>query len=196
MKQVLLYRWFAQRISKKWFFSLFLILVGWNIILGVLSAKIIGDKGATVKILDLENGYTPTQVYAWWAAYGENGLWWYSFINCFIDILYPITYTLFFTLVLVTLLEYSVPKWVNNLYQLTLVPFIIFAADMVENGLVFIALRQYPSPSDMILQIASVATQIKWLFIVFWLALAIIGLVTYFANGKEARKSLNNYKNV
>ncbi len=196
MKKALLYRWFARRANKKWFFGSLLGLVGWNAILGFASGKMVGENGDKVKILDLENGYTPAQVYEWWAAYGENGRWWYSFVNCCVDILYPINYTLFFTLVLVILLEYAVPKLVNSLYQLCFLPFIIFAADMVENGLVFVALRNYPNPSDKLLEIASVATQTKWLLLVFWLTLAIIGLVTYFANGKEARNHLNNYNNV
>ena len=193
MKTAILYRWFAKRANKMYFFSTLITLILWNILLAILTKKIIPENSQTIKILDLENGYTPAQVYEWWNNYLPDGLWWYSFINCFVDVLYPITYTLFAIFTLVILLEYSVPKLVNNLYKLCFLPVVVFVADMIENVSVFVALRKFPAPSNTVLEIASVFTQIKWLFLIIVLTLIIIGIATYFANGKEAKNHLNNY---
>ena len=194
MKWAIMYRFFAEKITKKWGFGLLFL----NIIIsaGILffTAPIINNTVPQAKILDLAFGFTEQEYYSWIEQYGAQGRITYFWTILILDTLYPIFYTGLMIWVLVALLEYSYPKLVNHLYKFVFLPWSILVVDLIENTLNLYTVYIYPQKINGIVKFASGANQLKWVLVLFALTAIIIGFLGWYANGKEAKKELNKYE--
>lgn len=194
MKWAIMYRFFAQKVSKKAFFVLVCINICISTAILYFTEPLIANTGGKVEILDLAFGFTTEEYYNWLESYGVEGRKTYFWTILFWDTLYPIAYTTLMILTLVALLEYSYPKLVPSLYKFVFVPVLILLVDLVENTLNLNAVRIFPNKIEWLATCASGANQLKWVLVLFVLTATIIGLLGWYANGKEAKKELNKYE--
>lgn len=115
--------------------------------------------------LDLRAAYTPAEAYAALAAYGEAGRQFYLLIELTVDLLYPVTYALFFSLTIVYCLR-TVLAAEHTLQRAALLPWVGMLADLVENAGIAWLLLNYPNRLDGVATFTSTATTIKWIFVI------------------------------
>lgn len=125
--------------------------------------------------IDLQFFYTPEQVYAMVAAYGEAGRATYRLFELTGDILYPIVYTLFFSLLLTWLLQRGLPA-TNKLQRLNVVPFGAWVFDLLENICIVTMLSLYPATPAVVAWPATIFTMIKWSFAGASIVLVLVAL--------------------
>ncbi|MCP4544078.1 MAG: hypothetical protein GY832_43760 [Chloroflexi bacterium] len=105
------------------------------------------DHSGGLMILDLRIGYTPDQAYTLFEALGAEGRRLYGTMLLAGDILFPITYSLFFATIAAWLLQRVMPP--NHLAQrLSLIAFVGGVADLAENGCILAMLAAFPNRLD------------------------------------------------
>ncbi len=125
--------------------------------------------------LDLMFFYTPDKAYSMIASYGDQGRAAYRTGELTLDIIYPIVYTLFFSLLITWLFRRGLdPK--SRLQRLNVVPFGALAFDLLENACIVAMLSLYPSTPAGLAWTAAVFTMTKWLYAGAGMVLILIGI--------------------
>ena len=194
MRLALFYRWFALRMGRKAVLLSILGIVLMNVVLAMLSEQILASSGGKAQIPDIAFGYTAEQLYTWFELYGERGRSIYAWIALGIDLVYPVIYTMGFIFFLTTAFEHAFPRQINSLYKLCLLPLLVFAADLIENALLSVALHSLPTQMPTLVAVASAVTQIKWLLLIIVLTTLIIAIIGYLVYKKDNVGKLNEYK--
>jgi hypothetical protein len=152
------------RIAKGWLVLIFFVADG------VFSAVIM--PGAQARLEALSGGVGPLdltffpsveQVLAAVAAYGVDGRALYATIELTADIVYPIVYTFFFSLLMTFLLQRAFDKD-SKLQRLNVLPFGAWLFDMLENACILTLLFSFPTQSALVAGALSLMNGIKWLF--------------------------------
>jgi len=144
-------------------------------ILPLASALMKGDAAGPGPI-DLQFLYTPAKAYAMVASYGEYGRAVYRTTELTLDIIYPIVYTLFFSLLVTWLFRKGFPAN-SRMQRLNLVPFGAWFFDLLENLGIVTMLSIFPSTPAPLAWAAALFTFVKWLFAGASLILVVVGLV-------------------
>ncbi len=132
--------------------------------------------------IDLQFFYTPEKVYSMVASYGDAGRADYRLFELTGDIIYPIVYTLFFSLTITWLFQRGFPS--NSAMQkYNVVPFGGWLFDLFENLGIVAMLSVYPTTPAMLAWVTAIFTVIKWLFAIASGALMMISLVKAALNG-------------
>ena len=146
----------------------------WQVILGlfILLALFMGVLLPGVKSrigpgnsapIDLTFFPSPQTIFSMLAAFDAPGRAFYRLHELTLDIIYPITYTLFFSL-LITFLLNSASKRKSPLQLLNLIPFGTLIFDLLENAGIVTLLTLYPSQPSGLAWFVSISNGIKWLF--------------------------------
>ena len=151
------------------------------VILPNQQAKIEASSGGTGPI-DLLLFYTPEKVYPMVESYGEAGRASYRAFELTGDIVYPIVYTLFFSLFITWLFQRGFPPN-SKMQALNIVPLGGWLFDLLENLGIVTMLSVFPSTPDALAWITAIATLIKWLFAAATIVLILVGLVKAAMNG-------------
>jgi len=166
--------------AKGWLvFILFLLDVAFvGFIMPIAAALMKGDAGGPGPI-DLQFFYTPAKVYGMIEAYGEYTRAFYRNVELTVDIIYPIVYTLFFSLLITWLFKRGFAE--NSTMQiLNVVPFGAWLFDLLEN--IVSMLSVYPSTPAALAWVTTLFTMIKWLFAGASMILVLIGLMKLVLN--------------
>ena len=126
--------------------------------------------------IDLQFFYTPEKVYSMIAAYGETGRESYRIFELTGDIIYPIVYTLLFSLLITWLFERGFPTE-SKMQLLNVVPFGAWTFDLLENLGIVGMISVYPSTPSTLAWVTAIFTMIKWLFAGASILLLFIGIV-------------------
>lgn len=144
-------------------------------------AKMEASSGGTGPI-DLQLFYTPEKVYSMVAAYGDAGRASYRTFELTGDIVYPIVYTLFFSLLITWLLQRGFAAN-SGIQKYNVVPFGGWLFDLFENLGIVTMLSVFPSTPAALAWMTAIATLIKWLFAAATIVLILVGLVKAAMNG-------------
>ncbi len=144
-------------------------------------AKIEAASGGTGPI-DLQFFYTPEKVYSMVESYGEAGRADYRLFELTGDILYPIVYTLFFSLAITWLFQRGFSAN-STMQKYNVVPFGGWLFDLLENLGIVTMLSVFPSTPALLAWVTAIFTVIKWLFAIASGMLMLIGLVKAAMNG-------------
>jgi hypothetical protein len=131
--------------------------------------------------IDLMLFYTPEQVYSMVEAYGTAGRAAYRTFELTGDILYPIVYTLFFSLLLTWLFQRGfapdspVQRW-------NVLPLATWLFDLLENLGIVAMLSVYPSTPGWLAWTATLFTLLKWLSVAAIGLLLLLSLVMAIKN--------------
>lgn len=144
-------------------------------------AKIEAGSGG-VGPIDLQFFYTPEKAYSMVASYGEAGRADYRLFELTGDILYPIVYTLFFSLAITWLFQRGFASN-SPMQKYNVVPFGGWLFDLFENLGIVAMLSVYPTTPAVLAWVTAIFTVIKWLFAIASGVLMLIGLVKAALNG-------------
>jgi len=112
--------------------------------------------------LDLLFSYSPGQAYERIESYGADVRHSYAISAMTLDVAYPLTYSLLFS-VWLTLLLKSDSRLACGTRML---PFVILILDLLENSGIVVMLVSYPQRLDTLATATSLATSLKWVFAV------------------------------
>jgi len=166
-----------KRYAKGWLVLVFFALDAlFNVvIMSGVQARLEAASGG-VGPIDLQFFYTPEKAYSMVAAYGAAGRAMYRTFELTGDILYPIVYTLFFSLVLTWLLQRGFAAN-SQIQRLNVVPFGAWLFDLLENVGIVTMLSIYPATPALIAWLTAICTLIKWSFIGATIVLTLASLV-------------------
>ena len=151
------------------------------VILPNQQAKMEAGSGGTGPI-DLQIFYTPEKVYSMVESYGDAGRADYRAFELTGDIIYPIVYTLFFSLFITWLFQRGFASN-SKMQDLNVVPFGGWLFDLLENLGIVTMLSIYPATPAALAWISAIFTLIKWIFAAATIVLILIGLVKETMNG-------------
>jgi len=144
-------------------------------------ATIEAGSGGTGPI-DLQFFYTPEKVYGMVASYSEEVRASYRLFELTGDIIYPIVYTLFFSLFITWLFQRGFASN-SRMQTLNVVPFGGWLFDLLENLGIVTMLSIHPSTPAALAWISAIFTLVKWLFAGATIILILIGLAMALRNG-------------
>ena len=151
------------------------------VILPAQQAKIEAYPNAAGPI-DLQFFYTPEKVYGMIASYGDEVRASYRTFEMTGDIIYPIVYTLFFSLAITWLFQRGFASS-STTHQYNVVPFGAWLFDLFENLCIVAMLSIYPSTPSALAWMSTIFTMLKWLFAVASVLLILYGLIKAAMNG-------------
>ena len=151
------------------------------VILPAMQAKIATASGGLGPI-DLRLFYTPDKVYGMIEAYGEELRASYRLFEMTGDIIYPIVYTLFFSLFITWSFQRGFPSN-SGMQKFNVVPFGSWLFDLLENICIVTMISIYPATPAALAWLSTGFTLIKWLFAGATIILMLTGLVKAALNG-------------
>jgi hypothetical protein len=151
------------------------------VILPARKAAMESASGGTGPI-DLQIFYTPDKVYKMVESYGEAGRASYRTFELTVDILYPVVYTLFFSLAITWLFQRGFAS-TSSMQKYNVVPFGAWFFDLLENLSIVSMLSVFPSTPAALAWAAAIFTFVKWFFAGASIILMVVGLVKAGMNG-------------
>ena len=146
-----------------------LFLWGFN---GMFSFSIIKMKEITggLGLPDENLYYSYNQLFQMFERYGADGRAMYLNLQ-WVDMIYPLVYSLLLGSLLAILCKRSRFAW------MILLPFVASLFDWTENILLRISVHSFPAMDNTVVQIASIATLMKWILLLLTLLALGIGLI-------------------
>lgn len=136
----------------------------------------------SVMPLDLMFFYTPDEAFAMIDKYAEAGRSVYWKIELTADIIYPITYTLFFGLLISWLFQRGF-RSDSTMQKWNIMPVGGWFFDMLENAGIVSMLSIYPTKPEFLAWFTMIFGSLKWAFALASIVLVLIGLVRAALNG-------------
>lgn len=127
--------------------------------------------------LDLRFFTPPAKAFEMIAAYGEYNRVFYRNFELTVDILYPMAYTLFFSLLITWLFQKSFASN-SQMQNLNVMPFGIWLFDLLENLGIVTMLSVYPATPAIAAWLTTIFSMIKWIFAGASMILIAAGIVT------------------
>jgi hypothetical protein len=118
--------------------------------------------GVAMPILDIRFGYAPDTLFEIAAGLGERGRQFYALSELTADLIYPLLYSSFFSLLLARLIQRAFPGRAGW-RQLALLPLAALVCDYGENAALATILLGFPGTMPLA-PIASLLTTAKWIF--------------------------------
>jgi len=145
----------------------------------VLFPALGGESGAAP--LDLMFSYSPGQAYDLIESYDPDVRHSYAISAMTLDVAYPLTYSLLFSVWLTLLLKSNS----RRACVIRMLPFVILIFDLLENSGIVMMLVSYPQRLDMLATATSLVTSLKWVtagtVILLTLGLSLYRLLQFFA---------------
>jgi len=165
-----------RRMAKGWVVLLFLVLfILTTSVVFPFFANLLDIPDEGVESIDTKMYYSPAELYDMMEAYGEVGRRGYAQSHLTADLIFPLVYSFFFgTAISFTFLRAFPAE--SGFQMLNLVPFGLFAFDLLENTLLVILLLSFPAQLTVLAFAAGVVTAVKWLFSAASVLLPFIGL--------------------
>lgn len=133
--------------------------------------------GKKVQVLDLcFTGYSPEEVNGYLSEYSPSARSFAATFNVTADSLYPIVYTVVFSLVMAWVYKRRILAN-HRVGYLLLLPLFTMLVDFLENLHIIPMLRLYPEIPERIVIAGSILTTTKWAMVWLMLAIILAGLV-------------------
>ncbi|MDX9991667.1 MAG: hypothetical protein RBS68_06400 [Anaerolineales bacterium] len=177
---------FLDRVAKPW-----LILVSFLVMVAMIGyflpgaqARMEANGGGPI---DLMMFPTPAAVLAGIAALNAEGRAFYLLVELTYDIVYPISYMLFYGLALTFLLNrITAPGSIAR--RLNLLPVVAFVFDMLENVGVISLLVSFPAQSAALAGFVSVVNSVKWVFALSGMVVLLGALILWIVKKVSGKK--------
>lgn len=144
--------------------------------------------GADVTTPDVAFFYSPAHLYRFAEAEGPAGRAQYVRDRLTLDVLFPITYGLFFTSAIALGLRRAFPGR-PHLAQLGWTGLAAMAADLLENALLSAIMMAYPRRFVGLAWFAATASAVKWILVSAGMLLALFALIAWAAVAWRRRLS-------
>jgi hypothetical protein len=167
-----------KKYAKGWLIFILFLLDG--IFMGYVMPSLGAGMGSSGPI-DLKFFYTPQTAYKMIASYSEQTRAIYRIGELTLDVVYPVVYTLFFSLLITWLFKRGFPSE-SKMQRLNVVPFGAWLFDLFENLGIVAMLSVYPSTPAGVAWLTTIFTMVKWSFAGAGGVLILIGLVMTIKN--------------
>ncbi len=135
--------------------------------------------------LDLTLGLSPADTYARLTDYGTNGRQFYLIVELTVDLLFPITYGLFFSLTLALIFQRAYTAG-SGMHRWIVVPLVGMVCDFLENAGIITMLLAYPAQLDFVAVYTRIMTLLKWGCTIASVVLIIVGVVALIMGRRKA----------
>ena len=176
------------RPKRLWLLGLLMLLIfcsfqyltaSWRAELGPLAS------GEELQLLDAHFGIREKEIIPLLEHLGPTYRQAHSYLYISLDLIYPLVYGLFFSALLLFLLQNSYPRYLGSLYRLSFFPFLIAITDLLENISFILLLWRYPKIDPYLWRLASTFNQTKWIGVNLLLILLLLGFVARWMNRVE-----------
>jgi hypothetical protein len=157
-----------------------LMLLFGMVIVPTIQGKLEASSGGAGPI-DLLFSYTPEKAYSMIESFGDEGRALYRTFAMTGDVIYPVVYSIFFSLLITWLFQRSFASN-SKLQMLNVIPLGAWLFDWLENINIVMMLSLYPSTPTTVAKLASICTTIKWSFGAVGVLLVLIGFVMALKN--------------
>lgn len=155
-------KWFTVHASLKNLILSIMAVIPFNLLFfPYLTGKIRGFSGG-VNTLDVTIGYLPEMARLMIEEYTPDGRRWYILTEWTADLLFPLAYTVFFSLLLAIVFKHAFPDD-SPFQRLRWSPLLMMVFDYLENTSITILLVMFPGFSMAVGIIASIASLLKWI---------------------------------
>lgn len=137
------------------------------------------DPSGEHPMLDLLFGYSQEEAYYILDAIGEEGRSAYFFTTSIADMLYPIVYSLFLSIIIILILKKMMIAD-GLLSYLAFSPFLIMIFDFIENSAIIIMLSSFPQLTEWAVMTGSYAGMAKWVSTAAVLVIIVFLLIRIF----------------
>lgn len=134
--------------------------------------------------LDLHLGFSKSDAEAVLAAYGAQGREVYFLTELTVDLIYPITYAIFFGLLLLRAAQRATIVPAGFAYQLIALPFVAALGDFIENAALVTLVHQFPTLGSTTVLVANTGQLLKWVAIIA----SVICLLSWWGIGWQKRQ--------
>ena len=165
--------------------SFLLVLLFALVLVPMVQSKLEASSGGT-GFVDMLFSYAPETANAMVGSYGDLGRALYLTFTSTADMIYPVAYSIFFSLLLSWLLQRgfkSESKW----QLLNVIPFGVMAFDWLENASLLILLSQYPSRPFGVMEFSSLCTTLKWCVGMLAILVVLLGFIKALTDGFKKR---------
>ncbi len=164
------------RFAKGWLVLVLFILdiVFMMFIMPIAGALLQGDAGG-VGPMDLQLFYSPATAFRMIASYGDYGRIMYRNVELSLDIIYPIIYTLAYSLMITYFFQRAFDTN-SNIQRLNLLPFGAWLFDLLENMGIVTLLSVYPAQPMAVAALTGIFTSVKWFFAFASILAVLVGL--------------------
>jgi hypothetical protein len=159
----------------RWMWLLAGVLVAVNAVVFPAALARIGTT-REARPLDLRPSYSADEAYRTLAAMGAAGRRAYRVVEATVDVVYPVLYTVFLAALLAALLRRAWPGAGASAW-LSMLPFGVLLADLLENAGIVVLLGRFPGSLDAVAPVVSAFTTAKWTMLGVVLALIAASLV-------------------
>jgi hypothetical protein len=156
-------------------FILFLLDMFFNILVMPMAQALMKFDGGGPGSLDLRFFTPPARMFEIIGQYGEYNRIFYRNFELTGDILYPIVYTLFFSLLLSWLFQRGFAP-ASKIQKWNTLPFGMWLFDLLENLGIVTLLAVYPSTPVIVAVLTTLITMVKWIFAGGSVLLILMGL--------------------
>jgi hypothetical protein len=137
---------------------------------------------ASVTPLDLMFFYRPADAFAMIEKYGEAGRAFYMKVELTADIIYPIIYMFFYSLLISWLFQRAF-KPDSRMMKYNMMPVGAWFFDLLENTGIVSMLAMFPTRPTIIAWLTMIFGSLKWFFVIASIGLTLFGLVKAALNG-------------
>ena len=138
--------------------AVLMVLIGFYLVFVLVLFPALGGDGKAAP-LDLMFSYSPHQAYQKIESYGPQIRHRYAISAMTLDVAYPLTYSLMFSVWLSLLL----PPKSKTACSICMLPFAVLLLDLLENSGIVVMLLVFPKRLDMLATATSLATSLKWI---------------------------------
>jgi hypothetical protein len=167
------------------FFLLLLLFA--IVIVPKVQSKLETSSGGT-GFVDMLFSYTPEKAYSMISSYGNEGRALYRTFTSSADFVYPVVYSIFFSLIMTWLLQHGFTAG-SKLQRLNIIPFGAMVFDWIENVNLLIMLSQYPVKTKGVAEFSSICTTLKWSIGILAILVVVIAFVMALKNGFKIDRS-------
>jgi hypothetical protein len=141
-----------------------------------IAGKLIKGAAGGPGVFDLRFFTPPAKTFEMIAAYGEYNRTFYRNFELTIDILYPIVYTLFLSLLITWLFKKGFSPD-GKIQKLNVMPFGIWLFDLLENLGIATMLSVYPAMPAIVAWLTTIFTMLKWSFAGASMIVVMLGII-------------------
>jgi hypothetical protein len=179
------YQWLVRISTGRTLLTLFILTFLFNIVIMPGIQWQMDLRSGGVEPLDLSYYYTAQEAFERIEAFGEARPF-YAMVELTADLLYPLVYGFFLSVLLVTLYRRGFAAG-NRVQMVAFLPLLSTVFDYAENTSIAYMLLIYPAESPLVATWAGFFTLIKWFTLLLTIIAVLLGFVAYLVKGLRRR---------
>jgi hypothetical protein len=179
------YQWLVRFSTGRSLLTLFILSFLFNIVVMPGIQWRMDLRSGGIEPLDLSFYYTAQEALERVEAFGETRQF-YTVVQLTADLLYPLVYGFFLSVLLVTLYRRGFPV-ASRIQLVAFLPLLSMLFDYLENFSIAYLLLTYPAQSPLVATYAGFFTFLKWFTLLLTLVAVLVGFIAFLIQGLRRR---------